>query len=276
MIKLSVNVNKIALIRNSRAGNYPDVLAYARRCIELGADGITVHPRPDRRHIRANDVTALAALMPEYPAIELNIEGNPFASAHSDYPGLMAFVEQVRPAQCTLVPDSDSQLTSDHGFNLQRDGERLRPIIQHLHAQGCRVSLFMDANCAQIDLAKALCADAVEFYTGPYAQASAAHDEKQINSELLALTLAANRANVLGLRVNAGHDLNCLNLPALVRALPMLAEVSIGHALTVDALEWGLATSISAYQNALLPTLDMSTHHANHRTQRCFHSLHFD
>ena len=176
-ICLSVNLNKIALIRNSRAGDYPSVTEHARLCVEAGADGITVHPRPDQRHIRAGDVPALAAML----AVELNVEGNPFAgpaSSHradvADYPGFMALVRAVRPRQCTLVPDSDAQLTSDHGFDLARDGERLRPLIGELRALGIRVSLFMDPDPAQIRLAAACGADRVELYTGPYAAAFAA------------------------------------------------------------------------------------------------------
>lgn len=251
MVALSVNINKIALLRNSRAGNFPDLLEHARQCIAWGADGITVHPRPDQRHIRADDIPALKNLLQQYPAIEFNIEGNPFAPARDSYPGFMALVEQARPQQCTLVPDGDSQLTSDHGFDLTRDGERLRPVIAQLQAWGCRVSLFMDPDCAQISLAKAIGADRIELYTGPYAEVFAQGDSAAIARSLEQHATACAHADALGLGVNAGHDLNLHNLPALVQALPALAEVSIGHALTVDALHLGLQATLAAYRAAL-------------------------
>ena len=251
-ICLSVNLNKIALIRNSRAGDYPSVTEHARLCVEAGADGITVHPRPDQRHIRAGDVPALAAML----AVELNVEGNPFAgpaSSHradvADYPGFMALVRAVRPPQCTLVPDSDAQLTSDHGFDLARDGERLRPLIGELRALGIRVSLFMDPDPAQIRLAAACGADRVELYTGPYAAAFAAGADAA--AILRPHVEAARTALDLGLGVNAGHDLNLLNLGAYAAAVPGLQEVSIGHAFTVDALRLGIAETVRAYQRCL-------------------------
>lgn len=251
MVALSVNINKIALLRNSRAGNFPDLLAYARQCIQLGAAGITVHPRPDQRHIRASDIPALKALLAGFPAVEFNIEGNPFAGANGSYPGFMALAQQSTPHQCTLVPDTDSQLTSDHGFNLRQDAERLRPIIRQLQDWGCRVSLFMDPDCEQISLARAIGADRIELYTGPYAEACLQGDSITIASQLAAHAHASRHAAGLGLGVNAGHDLNLDNLPALVQALPTLAEVSIGHALTVDALQYGLPATITAYLKAL-------------------------
>lgn len=251
MVALSVNINKIALIRNSRAGNYPDLIDYARRCIAHGADGITVHPRPDQRHIRATDIPALKQLLSEFSQIEFNIEGNPFAAAQGSYPGFLALVEQSRPHQCTLVPDTDSQLTSDHGFDLRRDGERLEPIIRQLQQWGCRVSLFMDPDCEQISLAKNIGADRIELYTGPYAEACAHGDIAIIDKQLAAHAEACAHAHKLGMGVNAGHDLNLNNLPALLLALPALEEVSIGHALTVDALHLGLPATISAYKKIL-------------------------
>lgn len=251
-ICLSVNLNKIALIRNSRAGDYPSVTEHARLCVEAGADGITVHPRPDQRHIRAGDVPALAAML----AVEFNVEGNPFAGPAAsqrphvaDYPGFMALVRAVRPPQCTLVPDSDAQLTSDHGFDLARDGTRLRPLIEELRALGVRVSLFMDPDPAQIRLAAACGADRVELYTGPYAAAFAAGADP---ATILRPHVAAARAALdLGLGVNAGHDLNLLNLGAYAAAVPGLQEVSIGHAFTVDALRLGIAATVRAYQRCL-------------------------
>ena len=253
MIALSVNINKIALLRNSRAGNFPDLIAYTKQCIALGANGITVHPRPDQRHIRANDIPALKNLLEHFPHIEFNIEGNPFAAARDTYPGFMALVAQAKPQQCTLVPDTDSQLTSDHGFNLQKDGDRLRPIIEQLHALGSRVSLFMDPDCAQISLAKNIGADRIELYTGPYAEAFQRQktDATAWRKILQLHATAAAHAQHIGLGVNAGHDLNTENLPALVQALPMLEEVSIGHAMTIDALYSGLPHAMTTYKQAL-------------------------
>lgn len=254
MVQLSVNINKIALLRNSRSGNFPDLLHYAEQCIAHGAAGITVHPRPDQRHIRASDIPALKVLLKKFPTVEFNIEGNPFVAARDSYPGFIALVEQSQPHQCTLVPDTDSQLTSDHGFDLHKDGERLRPIIQRLHDAGCRVSLFMDPDCEQISLAKTIDADRIELYTGPYAEACLQRDKHAIAAQLQLHAAACTHAASLGLGVNAGHDLNLDNLPAYVRALPALAEVSIGHALTVDALYSGLAATIAAYRHALQQT----------------------
>lgn len=251
MVALSVNINKIALLRNSRAGNFPDLTEHARQCIAYGADGITVHPRPDQRHIRASDIPALKTLVQDFPGIEFNIEGNPFAEARDSYPGFMALVAQARPQQCTLVPDTDAQLTSDHGFDLVRDGERLRPVIAQLQQWGCRVSLFMDPDCAQISLAKNIGADRIELYTGPYAETFALGDTAAIAQSLEQHAEACAHAAAIGLGVNAGHDLNLHNLPLLVQALPALAEVSIGHALTVDALHLGLPATIAAYREAL-------------------------
>lgn len=243
--KLSVNLNKVALIRNAREGNYPDVSEFGRICLEAGAEGLTVHPRPDQRHIRPDDVRTLNQLVRQREAIEFNIEGNPHAHALGDYPGFMALVRETRPHQCTLVPDSNDQLTSDHGFDLTRSAEALRPIIEELHDLGCRVSLFMDPDLAQIDLARAVGADRIELYTGPYA---AAH--KAQNSELHQLLdgyrSATAHARQIGLGVNAGHDLNLDNLGAFLQ-IPGIDEVSIGHALTVDALTMGMAKAVTAY-----------------------------
>ncbi len=176
---LSVNLNKIALIRNSRPGNNPDIVEYATKILAAGADGLTVHPRPDQRHIRPEDCYQLKALSAA-KGIELNIEGNPFAGAcpsprndFSDYPGFLEILAQARPEQATLVPDSDAQLTSDHGFDLSGDNSQLESIIQKIHALDCRVSLFMDPDIEQINFAKAIGADRIELYTGPYADAYA-------------------------------------------------------------------------------------------------------
>lgn len=253
MIALSVNLNKIALIRNSREGDYPNVLEHAQLCIEAGADGITVHPRPDQRHIRAQDCRDLAQQL----TVEFNIEGNPFAGAMkssrkdvSDYPGLMPLLRELRPAQATLVPDNDAQLTSDHGFDLKRQGDALAPLVQELKRLGIRVSLFMDPEPEQIRLASALGADRIELYTGPYA-AAFKRTSADVATLLAPFQRAASLASELGLGVNAGHDLNLHNLPTFAASISQLQEVSIGHALTVDALHLGLNNTIKAYQRAL-------------------------
>lgn len=234
---LSVNVNKVALLRNSRHLDIPDVLRAARQCIEAGAQGITVHPRPDERHIRAADVHALAAMLKEWPQIEFNIEGNPFHN-------LMHFVRAVKPQQCTFVPDTEGQFTSDHGWNLAVDGERLRPLIAECHAQGVRVSLFMDAEPDNMALARALGADRVELYTEPYA---AAYGTPAQTEQLARFAAAATAAQAAGLGVNAGHDLNRDNLPDFLRGVPGVLEVSIGHALIADALEFGYRETVQRY-----------------------------
>lgn len=244
-IALSVNLNKIALLRNSRPGNFPDVAAHGRLCLEAGAQGLTVHPRPDQRHIRPADVREIAQLVREYPGTEFNIEGNPFADAQGSYPGLMALVQEARPHQCTLVPDTNSQLTSDHGFDLHQDGARLHPLVTQLQARGVRISLFMDPDLEQIRLAKALGADRIELYTGPFATAFANRDpglQELFGRYQEAARLAVN----LGLGVNAGHDLNLHNMTQF-RHLAGLQEVSIGHALTVDALHMGMTAAVRAY-----------------------------
>ncbi len=251
MTALSINLNKIALIRNSRDTRYPDIPQHAKICIEAGADGITVHPRPDQRHIRVQDCHDLAAML----SVEFNIEGNPFAGPRrsdragvGDYPGFMPLVRELRPAQATLVPDGDDQLTSDHGFDLRRDGERVSEIVAELRSLGVRSSLFMDPDAAQIRLAAETGADRIELYTERYAQAVANHSDAA--GVLEQYRRAAALAVELGLGVNAGHDLNLHNLPAFV-TIPGLLEVSIGHALTVDALQMGLAEAVKAYQRAL-------------------------
>lgn len=243
-IALSVNLNKIALIRNSRPGNYPDVAKHGERCIELGVQGLTVHPRPDQRHIRPSDVLALGKLCAAQSQVEFNIEGNPFAPARGDYPGLLKLVEQAAAEQCTLVPDSDAQATSDHGFDMTQDAERLRPIIDRLHEIGVRVSLFMDPVPEQIQLAREAGADRIELYTGPFALAFS--DAEQRQPVFAQFAKAAEFAHQQGLGINAGHDLNLDNM-GLFKTLPHLAEVSIGHALTVEAIELGLPETIRRY-----------------------------
>ena len=245
MTSLSVNINKIAVLRNSRGGNEPDVGTASRVCIAAGCAGITVHPRPDQRHIRADDVFVLLPLL---AGAELNIEGNPFAPAQGSYPGLLALARATRPAQCTLVPDGDAQLTSDHGFDLRRDGARLRPLIAELQSYGCRVSLFMDAGSPDITRVADLGAERIEIYTGPYAQAFALGDHA---AELAACVATAQEARAVGLGVNAGHDLSQKNLLTLKQAIPFLDEVSIGHALIGEALYAGLAATVQAYLQIL-------------------------
>ncbi|MDO5505751.1 MAG: pyridoxine 5'-phosphate synthase [Pseudoxanthomonas suwonensis] len=242
MTLLSVNVNKIAVLRNSRGGNAPDVVRAARTCLDAGAHGITVHPRPDARHIRADDVLALAALCRER-GVEFNIEGNPFAAPRPGYPGFHALCAQAMPDQATLVPDDDGQLTSDHGFDFHRDGDTLRPHVAALKAIGCRVSLFSDVG-ADMAAAAATGADRIEIYTGPFAEAHAAGDA---DAALAACTDTASAARRAGLGVNAGHDLSQDNLGALLSAVPELAEVSIGHALVDEALHAGLDATVRAY-----------------------------
>ena len=251
MIALSVNLNKIALIRNSRDTTSPSVTEHARMCIAAGADGITVHPRPDQRHIRASDCFDLAAML----TVEFNIEGNPMAGPRrsdragvGDYPGFMELVREIRPAQCTLVPDGDNQLTSDHGFDLKRDGERVAPMVAELRALGIRTSLFMDPDPQQIRLAAQLGADRIELYTESYARAF--RDKNDLDAVFGRFVAAAETAAAEGLGLNAGHDLDLDNLPRFA-TVPGLLEVSIGHALTVDAIRMGLANAVSAYQRTL-------------------------
>lgn len=248
---LSINLNKIALIRNSRDTEYPSVTEHARRCVEAGADGITVHPRPDQRHIRVTDCYQLAEML----EVEFNIEGNPFAPAMksdrpqiADYPGFMEIIREIKPAQCTLVPDGNAQLTSDHGFDLYQSGDQLAPIITELKALGVRVSLFMDPVAEQLELASQLGADRIELYTGPYAEAFA--DGTHLDSVFAQFHQAAELAAELSLGLNAGHDLNLHNLKHFA-TIPHLLEVSIGHAFTVDAIELGLANAVRAYQRCL-------------------------
>ncbi len=241
MTLLSVNLNKVALLRNTRSLGIPSVTRAANIVLEAGADGITVHPRPDGRHIRADDVRDLAAVMRNWPRAELNIEGNPFH-------GLLDFVRQMRPAQCTLVPDESGQFTSDHGWNLQADGEKLAPIIAEVKSLGVRVSLFMDPDPAAMQPLADLGADRVELYTEPYARAFGSSDAAVELKRYVDTAIATRQA---GLGVNAGHDLNLLNLRPFVEAVPGVLEVSIGHALIADALEFGLAETVRRYRMQL-------------------------
>jgi pyridoxine 5-phosphate synthase len=243
MALLSVNVNKIAVLRNSRGGGKPDVLRAAATCLDAGAHGITVHPRPDQRHIQQHDVYALAGLTAQR-GVEFNIEGNPFAPPRAGYPGFVELCRRARPAQATLVPDGDGQITSDHGFDFIHDAERLRPLIAELKALGCRVSLFADAGCAGLEQAAACGADRIEIYTGPFADAYAHGNAGQA---LALCTDTALRAQAAGLGINAGHDLSQDNLADFLRTVPNVMEVSIGHALIDEALYTGLAATVRAY-----------------------------
>jgi pyridoxine 5-phosphate synthase len=234
---LSVNLNKVALVRNTRHLGIPSVTRAATLCLQAGAAGITVHPRPDERHIRAHDVHELSALLKAWPDREFNIEGNPFHN-------LMDFVRALRPQQATFVPDAEGQFTSDHGWRFPGDAERLRPLIAECKALGVRVSLFMDAEPDQMAAARAVGADRVELYTEPYA---AAHGTPAADAQLRRFAAAARAALDAGLAVNAGHDLNRDNLGPFLRAVPGVSEVSIGHALIADALELGYDQTIRAY-----------------------------
>ena len=243
MTILSVNLNKIAVLRNARGGKEPDLARAAETCIRAGCGGITVHPRPDRRHVTAEDVALLAGLTRD--RVEFNLEGNPFATPRPGYPGFLELVRQARPAQATLVPDSDGQLTSDHGFDLAHDTPKLAPLVAELNSYGCRVSVFVDAGSAngfgeahKIGIAR------IELYTGPYAEAFARRDYA---NELSRCVDTARRAAEDGLVVNGGHDLNQQNLATFRGAIPDLAEVSIGHALVCEALYEGLDRTVRNY-----------------------------
>lgn len=245
MARLSVNLNKVALLRNSRHTGVPDLLKFARIAHDAGADGITVHPRPDERHIRGTDVPAIAQLMqPWRPACELNIEGYPDDR-------LFEIVREVRPEQCTLVPDPPSAFTSEEGWKLDnRDVPVLGPAIATLKRLGCRVILFVDPDPQVVGRVPGSGADGIEIYTGAYAAAFRAGNA---GDELRACAETASRAHGIGLAVNAGHDLNLENLPPLIAAMPFLAEASIGHELTADALVMGFGETVRAYKSALTP-----------------------
>ena len=249
---LSVNVNKVALLRNTRHLDIPGIRRAAEVCLQAGAQGITVHPRPDERHIRADDVYELAALMKDWPDREFNIEGNPFQN-------LMHFVRDLSARglplhQCTFVPDSEGQFTSDHGWSFPADAERLQPLIKQVHERGVRVSLFMDPIPEAMAAAKAVGADRVEFYTETYASAWSGPEK---NKALELFKQAGLAAAAINLGVNAGHDLNRDNLTEFLLAVPGVLEVSIGHALIADSLELGYAAAVKDYlrciDNAFLP-----------------------
>lgn len=242
MTVLSVNINKIAVLRNSRGGDMPSVVDAARCAIAAGCGGITVHPRPDLRHIRPDDVYALADVV--RGRVEYNLEGNPFAPPRDGYPGFLALVDAVRPQQATLVPDSDGQITSDHGFDLARDAAALAPLVAQLKAMGVRVSLFVGAGTTDVSHAVRIGVDRLEIYTGPFAEA---FDQGDATQALSACAATARAAQAAGLGINAGHDLNQANLAAFLQAVPDVREVSIGHALIGEALYAGLDPTVRAY-----------------------------
>jgi len=241
MVRLSVNINKIATLRNARGHNTPDLIQMAIDAEKFGAQGITVHPRPDERHIRYADVYALKDVV----TTEFNIEGNPEAGAETNgYPGFLELVESVRPHQCTLVPDDPFQLTSDHGWDVIGNGTALTAFTERLHDIDARVSVFLDADPFQIERAPETGIDRVELYTGPYAEAVS---RGETESALRPFTATAEAALALGIGVNAGHDLNLDNLTPFVTGVPNVLEVSIGHALVTDALWLGLEETVRRY-----------------------------
>ncbi len=230
MTALSVNLNKLALLRNSRGHNSPDLLHYAQRFIELGVQGITIHPRPDERHIKQQDAHELAHLLKDFPQIEFNIEGYPSEA-------FLLLVEACMPAQCTLVPDAEDQLTSDHGWDFTKHLETLRPIIQRLKNAGIRVAVFLDPELKQVELAAKSGADRIELYTEEFAREfSKDFSGKNADQVLSKYNEAAILAQKLGLGVNAGHDLNLQNLPSFL-SIPAILEVSIGHALMIECID---------------------------------------
>ncbi|GGD91885.1 pyridoxine 5'-phosphate synthase [Aureimonas endophytica] len=237
--QLSVNVNAIAMLRNRRDLPWPSVTGLGRIALQAGAHGLTVHPRPDQRHVRFSDLPELRALIDdEFPGAEFNIEGFPSRD-------FMELVERTRPEQVTLVPDDPSQATSDHGWDVRAERETLRPIVARLKEGGMRVSLFVDADPGQAPFAAEVGADRIELYTGPY---GGCHSDPDAAARIIeALGKTADAAHAEGLAVNAGHDLTVANLPPLLARIPALAEVSIGHALTADALEFGMAETVRRF-----------------------------
>lgn len=243
MTKLSVNLNKFALLRNARGTDYPNLLNMAKRTIGAGVHGLTVHPRPDQRHTKYADVYDLSHLLSEYRHLEFNIEGNPIEE-------FLRIVKEVRPDQCTLVPDAADQVTSDHGWDLKKDGERLHAILRDLQAEGIRVSLFMDTETDQIDIAKEIGTDRIELHTEPYAKAYGTESEKGVYDRF---HHAAVHAQDIGLGVNAGHDLNLQNL-GLFLTIPNILEVSIGHAIMVESFDYGYEGTLQRYMEIIKNT----------------------
>jgi len=245
MTVLSVNINKAAVLRNSRGGCDPDPVAIARLALAAGCHGVTVHPRPDQRHIRRDDVLGLPAIL---DGAELNIEGNPFAPPREGYPGLLELVRRVMPAQVTLVPDGDGQLTSDHGFDIEGDLSGLSRLVESFKQDPVRVSIFVDAGVSGLARLARCGVDRIEIYTGPFAEAFA---RGNYNRELDACRRTACEAREAGLGVNAGHDLSQANLGSLLDAIPSIDEVSIGHALFCESLVGGLEVTVGRYLKIL-------------------------
>lgn len=241
MTKLSVNINKIALIRNSRKGNNPSLEFFSRKIIEAGAHGITVHPRPDQRHIRGDDLSDLFEITEELD-VEFNIEGNPYEERLGDYPGFLNLIDAVKPTQCTLVPDDTNQLTSDHGWNIHSEHNRLVDVLQFLKGNNIRSSIFIDPDKSQLDAAKDIGVDRVEIYTGPFAEAYKKNDENMLNTYKEAIKYG----NEIDLELNAGHDLNLENLATLL-SYGDIKEISIGHALISESLTYGIQNTVQNY-----------------------------
>jgi pyridoxine 5-phosphate synthase len=237
MTKLSVNLNKFALLRNSRGNDYPNLLSMARRALAMGIDGLTVHPRPDERHATYRDVSDLRALVAAHEGVEFNVEGNPIER-------FLEVVEQQRPHQCTLVPDAANQLTSDHGYDLLEGDGELGGVIARLQAAGIRVSIFMDADVHQVEQAPGTGAQRIELYTEPYAAAFGSAAQEAVTYRF---RQAAQRALSLGLAVNAGHDLNLGNLGYFLQQVPGISEVSIGHAIVVESFDYGFENTLERY-----------------------------
>ncbi len=236
MTQLSVNLNKIALLRNSRGRDFPNVVAFAKKYIDLGVPGITIHPRPDERHIQRRDAYDLSAFMEDYPEVELNIEGYP----SNDF---LRIIEDTKPDQCTLVPDAENQLTSDHGWDLHKHGDELRDTLKRIGDWGVRSAAFLDPDCAQVEQSAEIGVDRIELYTEAYATAFAAGDYDGV---LQTYANAASLARELGVGVNAGHDLDLQNLPRFL-SINGILEVSIGHVLTVECIEQGMANVVRQY-----------------------------
>ena len=241
MTKLSVNINKIALIRNSRKGNNPSLEFFSKKIIESGANGITVHPRPDLRHIRPDDLSDISLITKELD-VEFNIEGNPYEERLGDYPGFLNLIDAVKPSQCTLVPDDSNQLTSDHGWNIHSEHNKLKDVLSYLKQNNIRSSVFIDPDISQLDAAKDIGVDRIEIYTGPFAEAF----EKNDDNTLATYREAIMYANEINLEVNAGHDLNLENLATLL-SYGDIKEVSIGHALISESLIYGIENTIQKY-----------------------------
>ncbi len=239
--QLSVNLNKIALLRNARGRNYPSVTDFAARVLNSGAIGVTMHPRPDERHARRSDIYEIAELLIDYPGKELNVEGNPTEE-------FMRLVLDIKPHQCTLVPDDPEQITSDHGWNLRQDLEWVKSIVNRLNDAGIRSSIFMDPNASDMLLASQTGTDRIELYTESYAEN---YDQPEAGEILKTYQDTALAAQSYNLGVNAGHDLNLHNLEIFLSSVHGVREVSIGHAITVESLDYGFQSTLNMYLEIL-------------------------